>query len=111
MEQQRTPRMTIPTQLVLRVLLADPAEERYGVEIGAQAGLPSGTVHPILARLEGVGWLESRWEGIDPRTEGRPARRYYRLTPDGLELARAALARAYSATTRPAWLRPVGEEP
>ena len=103
--------MTIPTQLVLRVLLADPAEERYGVEIGAQAGLPSGTVHPILARLEGVGWLESRWEGIDPRTEGRPARRYYRLTPDGLELARAALARAYSATTRPAWLRPVGEEP
>ena len=103
--------MTIPTQLVLRALLADPAQERYGVEIGAEAGLPSGAVHPILARLEGVGWLESRWEEIDPRTEGRPARRYYRLTPDGLELARAALARAYSATTRPAWLRPVGEEP
>jgi hypothetical protein len=27
-----------------------------------------------------------------------------------LELARAALARAYTATARPAWLRPLGEE-
>jgi DNA-binding PadR family transcriptional regulator len=103
--------MTIPTQLVLRVLLADPSKELYGVEIGQAAGLPSGTVHPILARLETVGWLESRWEDIDPREQGRPARRYYRLTPDGMELARSGLARAYSATARPAWLRPLGEEP
>ena len=110
MEQNRTPRMTIPTQLVLRALLADPSKELYGVEIGQAAGLPSGTVHPILARLETVGWLESRWEEIDPRAEGRPARRYYRLTPDGMELARGALARAYTSV-RPAWLRPVGEEP
>jgi PadR family transcriptional regulator PadR len=109
MEQQRTPRMTIPTQLVLRALFADPSQERYGVEIGHAAGLPSGSVHPFLARLEGVGWLTSRWEEIDPRAEGRPARRYYRLTPDGLELARAALARAYQASARPAWLRPQGE--
>ena len=110
MEQHSAPRMTIPTQLVLRALLADPSKELYGVEIGAAAGLPSGTVHPILARLETVGWLESRWEEIDPRVEGRPARRYYRLTPDGMELARGALARAYTSA-RPAWLRPVGEEP
>ena len=47
------------------------------MEIGTAAGLPSGTVHPILARLETVGWLTSRWEDINPRTEGRPARRYY----------------------------------
>jgi PadR family transcriptional regulator, regulatory protein PadR len=110
MGQNRTPRMTIPTQLVLRTLLADPSKELYGVEIGQAAGLPSGTVHPILARLETVGWLTSRWEDIDPRTEGRPARRYYRLTPAGLELARAALARAYQASARPAWLRPLGEK-
>ena len=110
MEQHRTPRMTIPTQLVLRALLADASKEQYGVEVGAAAGLPSGTVHPILARLETAGWLQSRWEEIDPRAEGRPARRYYRLTPDGIELARAGLARAYSATTRPAWLRPQGEQ-
>src|SRR5918995_4062122 len=103
-------RMTIPTQLVLQALLADPERELYGVELGEQAGLRSGTVHPILARLEGVGWLASRWEDIDPRAEGRPARRYYQLTPDGIELAQAALARAYTATARPAWLRPQGEQ-
>ena len=49
--------MTIPTQLVLHALLTNPAKELYGVEIGTAAGLPSGTVHPILARLESMGWL------------------------------------------------------
>ena len=100
--------MTIPTQRVLRALLAEPTKERYGVEIGAEAGLPSGTIHPILARLEGVRWIESRWESIDPREEGRPARRYYRLTASGVELARQALAGAYSgkpATSQPIPLR------
>lgn len=95
-----TPRMTIPTQLVLEALLADPSRELYGVEVGDTAGLPSGTVHPILARLEGMGWTDSRWEDIDPRTEGRPARRYYRLTPAGVDAARLALSRAYRPARR-----------
>ena len=101
-----SPRMTIPSQLVLRALLEDPTREMYGAEIGGMAGLPSGTVHPILARLEGVRWLESRWEDINPRVEGRPARRYYRLTAGGVEAARTALARAYRPTRTP-HLRPV----
>ena len=89
----RAPRMTLATQLVLGALLDNPSAEHYGLELGAAAGLPSGTIHPILARLEGVGWLESSWEDIDPRVEGRPARRYYRLSAGGAESARAALAR------------------
>jgi PadR family transcriptional regulator, regulatory protein PadR len=89
------PRMTIPTQRVLAALLGDPERELYGIEIGEAAELRSGTVHPILARLEGIGWLTSRWEDIDPQAEGRPARRYYQLTADGVQAARAALARAY----------------
>lgn len=93
-------RMTIPTQRVLRALLEDVTVERYGIEIADFAGLATGTVHPILARLEGVGWLTSRWEEIDPRTEGRAARRYYRLTDSGVELARDALARAYRPRPR-----------
>jgi PadR family transcriptional regulator, regulatory protein PadR len=88
-------RMTIPTQRVLEALLADPTAELYGLEIGSVAGLRSGTVHPILARLEGYGWLSSRWEDVDPSAEGRPPRRYYRLTAIGAEAAPAALARAY----------------
>jgi PadR family transcriptional regulator PadR len=97
------PRMTIPTQRVLRGLLAEPDEEMYGVQIAHAAGLASGTVHPILARLEAAGWLESRWEEIDPRVEGRPARRYYRLSPSGVEEARAGLARAYRPRRRAAF--------
>jgi PadR family transcriptional regulator len=104
------PRMTIPTQLVLRALLEDPTRELYGVEIGAAAGLPSGTVHPILARLEGLRWLESRWEEIDTRAAGRPARRYYRLTADGVHSARAGLSRAYRPSRAPRF-RPATEQP
>jgi PadR family transcriptional regulator PadR len=98
--------MTLPTQLVLRTLLEDPTKEFYGLEICAAAGLPSGTIHPILARLENAGWLASRWEEIDPREKGRPRRRYYRLTPDGTVLARDALARSYTTAAHLARLRP-----
>jgi DNA-binding PadR family transcriptional regulator len=101
--------MTIPTQLVLRALLEEPTAELYGLEIGAAAGLPSGTVHPILARLEHRGWLESRWEDIDPRAEGRPPRRYYRLTGAGVQNARDALARAYRPAANRLRLRPAEE--
>lgn len=87
--------MTTPTQLVLRAMLEQPSRAMYGLEICSAAGLASGTIHPILARLEQVGWLESSWEAIDPRQEGRPRRRYYRFSRDGAELARDALARAY----------------
>ncbi len=87
------PRMTMATQLVLRALLADPAAELYGSEIADAAGLMSGTVHPILARLESAGWVESRWEDVDPQVAGRPARRYYRVTGDGARRAWAELAR------------------
>ncbi|MGH3911210.1 MAG: PadR family transcriptional regulator [Pseudonocardiaceae bacterium] len=100
------PRMTLPTQLVLRAMLADPTMEMYGLEIGQTAELPSGTIHPILARLERCGWLESRWEDIDPAKEGRPQRRYYRLTPDGAELACNALARVHTPRALVNRLRP-----
>ena len=88
-------RMTLTTQLVLRALLVEPQVGRYGIEIGDATRLPSGTVHPILARLERAGWAQSEWEDVDPGGAGRPARRYYRLTAEGVERAREALARAY----------------
>ena len=94
-KKRLNPRMTIPTQLVLRTLLAEPTQEMYGLQICEQAGLPSGTIHPILARLEHeFTWVTSRWEDIKPEDEGRPRRRYYRLTEDGAERARIALAQA-----------------
>lgn len=101
-----SPRMTGATQLVLRELLADPAAEKYGLEICKAVGLASGTVHPLLYKFEDLGWLESRFEEIDPSDAGRPRRRFYRLTPDGVELARNALARAHKSRRQQVRLRP-----
>jgi len=92
--------MTLQTQLVLRALLEHPTSELYGLQISQAAGLATGTIHPILARFEGLGWLESRWEQIDPIIEGRPRRRYYRLSPDGAAKARHALETARTPLAR-----------
>ena len=94
--------MTLQVQLVLRALLDDPAGEWYGLQLCEETGLPSGTIYPIVARLELLGWVESSWE--DPSrhvAEGRPRRRYYRLTGDGAAQARAALARVRRPVKRP----------
>jgi PadR family transcriptional regulator PadR len=96
----------LPTQLVLRAMLAEPTREMYGLQIGQAAELPSGTIHPILARLEGCGWLESRWEDIDPAKEGRPRRRYYCLSAEGAGYARTALARVHTPRALLSRLRP-----
>lgn len=89
--------MTLPTQLVLQVLVADPSAELYGLELCRAAGLPSGTIHPILARLEKAGWVISRWEEVDVHREGRPRRRYYRVDPNSVAVVKAALHRAAPA--------------
>jgi PadR family transcriptional regulator PadR len=87
-------RMTVQTQLVLQALLRDPARELYGLELSEETGLLPGTAYPILFRLEHEGWVTSRWEDIDPHTEKRPPRRYYRFTAAGAAQASAALAAA-----------------
>lgn len=85
-------------QLVLREALRE-SREFYGAEIGKAAGLPSGTVTPILARLENLGILTSRMEDVDPTQAGRPRRKYYAFTRDGAERASYDLARTYQATS------------
>ena len=93
-------RMTQAMQQVLRQAMQEPTREFYGFEIGRAVGLPSGTVTPILARLEQSGILTSRSEDVDPRQAGRPRRRYYTFTPDGVERARDHMARTYQARAR-----------
>jgi PadR family transcriptional regulator PadR len=85
--------MTVATQRILRELLDTPGE-LYGREICRAAGFAGGTVHPILAKFEALGWLESRMEDLDPAVAGRPRRRYYRLTTEGKRFVWDALTRA-----------------
>nr|WP_285485880.1 helix-turn-helix transcriptional regulator [Amycolatopsis taiwanensis] len=78
----------------------------YGLEICAAAGLASGTIHPILARLEKAGWLRSRWEDANPADQGRPRRRYYGLDPNQLGQVYAALHRASASSPALVRFRP-----
>lgn len=87
-----------PAAAVLRAL-AEGAT--YGFDVMDTTGLPSGSVYPILSRAERRGLVESRWEDPDEhRREGRPARKYYRLTPEGKEELADAVRR-FRALGRP----------
>lgn len=84
-------RLGYATVAVLRAL-ADGA--RYGLDIMERTGLPSGTVYPTLGRLEKRGFVSGRWEDAGAaRREGRPRRRYYRLSEAGVEALREAIRR------------------
>ena len=87
-------KLTGPLERVLRVFLDDPAAPRYGYDLMKAAGLPSGTLYPMLARLQDEGLVTSRWEPQPADGTGRPPRRYYQLTAEGTRAARAELARA-----------------
>ena len=93
-------RVTAGVATVLAALLVDPTADRYGLDLMRATGMPSGTLYPILARLRAAGWVVAEWEqpGAEP---GRPARRYYRLTPAGAVAARAGVAEL-SQRLRPA---------
>jgi PadR family transcriptional regulator, regulatory protein PadR len=66
------------------VLQAVANGTEYGFDIIDSTGLPSGTVYPALSRLERDGYLRSAWEDErDAHEQGRPARRYYRVTAQG----------------------------
>ena len=57
---------------------------RHGFDIMDAAGLPSGTVYPILGRMEESGYVRSRWEPASIAQKARrPARRYYEITRAG----------------------------
>jgi DNA-binding PadR family transcriptional regulator len=95
-------RMTYLTGVVLHAIASG---YRYGFDIMDSTGVPDGTVYPALRRLEGAGMLEARWEdGAEAASLNRPARKYYRLTPDGAEAHRAALAR-FPGSTRATRIR------
>jgi DNA-binding PadR family transcriptional regulator len=79
------------TALVLDAL---DAGARHGFDILDATGLPSGTVYPILRRLEEDGLATSKWESARvAQQEQRPPRRYYTLTAAGVALVEEARAR------------------
>src|SRR5579863_8821075 len=85
-------RLTTPVRLVLDAMAhAGPDDLMWGYRLCELTGLGSGTVYPILERLESAGHVSARRE--EPRPSDRPPRRFYELTGTGTELAIAARAR------------------
>jgi DNA-binding PadR family transcriptional regulator len=81
------------------ILRAIDEDRRYGLDIIDATGLATGTVYVTLGRLQKRGFVTTSWE--DQRVadrEGRPRRRYYRLTPHGRAALQQALDR-YDALT------------
>lgn len=87
------PRISLQTIHVLEAFLDNPTDALAGSDVQKRCGLASGTLYPILLRLESAGWFNSRWENVDPSAAGRPRRRLYRLTPTGLSRASEIFAR------------------
>jgi PadR family transcriptional regulator PadR len=99
--------MTGPLERVLGAFLTDLAVPHYGYDLMKAARLPSGTLYPLLARLERRKLVVSTWD--TPQQPGERPRKYYQLTGEGIRIARLELAhasdrrhRAPAAVGRPA---------
>jgi DNA-binding PadR family transcriptional regulator len=80
--------MTYPTALVLEAL---DQGHVYGFDIIDATRLRSGTVYPLLRRLEEFGLVRSKWEKVgEARKENRPPRKYYELRPAAAQVLAAA---------------------
>ncbi len=88
-------RITSAKVKVLQVMLSDPSADHWGYQLMDRSGVKSGSLYPILRQLEHARWVRSHMEAIDPDLEGRPPRRYYRLTGLGERSAASAVESFY----------------
>lgn len=97
-------KVTVPTLKVLGTLLAEPTrDDWFSLAVSRQTGLGYAAVLQIFYRLESWGWVESRWEDDGhARRNGRPRRRFYRLTPTGAQRAEELLRKTLPGF---AWIR------
>jgi PadR family transcriptional regulator, regulatory protein PadR len=70
---------------VLAALARAGTAGRHGYDLCTEAGVKSGTLYPLLIRLESQGYLAAGWKASD--NPGRPPRHVYHLTAAGRELA------------------------
>lgn len=76
----------------ITVLHAVARGTAHGFDVIDATGLPGGTVYPALSRLERDGFVSSSWEPVAvARADGRPPRRYYRVTRLGVRTLNDAL--------------------
>jgi PadR family transcriptional regulator, regulatory protein PadR len=98
-----SPRITGPVLKVLRALMDCPKTGISGAEIARSTRLASGTLYPILFRLENAGWLDSCWEDVNPSVAKRPRKRLYHVTALGERRAKDSFREIMPAGTELLW--------
>ena len=84
-----TRKPSIHTIRVLQTLLDEG--EACGANLIQTLHMPSGTVYPILLRLEKLGLVSSYWEAETPEALSRPRRRLYRVEGAGIKFLNDAV--------------------
>jgi DNA-binding PadR family transcriptional regulator len=92
----RTRAFSPAAKLVLSALLEKGRTWSHGYDLAKITGVKSGTLYPLLIRLEEKGLLETAWQ--PPAEPGRPPRHTYRLTAAGVDAARANLVEPTGAS-------------
>ncbi|MFJ2621281.1 PadR family transcriptional regulator [Glutamicibacter sp. NPDC087344] len=90
---ERLTRHTPATAAVIGVLMESP-DAIWGLQVVKATGLKTGTVYPILERLEDAGWITSEWD-TDLTRKG-PRRRYFKL-----DAAAVPYAQEYISSQQP----------
>ena len=83
-----------PVEESILTILAE--YELYGLEIiealekgsGGKLKVSFGTLYPALRRLERKGFVETRWGDETPEERGGARRKYYSISPKGVEVLR-----------------------
>ncbi len=91
-----------PQALAVVAVLADTNDWCHGYDLMVQADVKSGTLYPLLMRLESQGLLEAQW--VESPQAGRPQRHVYRLTQAGRDWVAGqadAMAARQAASTPP----------
>jgi DNA-binding PadR family transcriptional regulator len=96
-------RITGPLLKVLQEFLNNPSEQLSGADIAQITKLASGTLYPLLKRLEDAHWLISEWEDVAPQTVGRPRKRLYTMTGLGVSKAKTSLRETFTNNGVLAW--------
>jgi DNA-binding PadR family transcriptional regulator len=91
------------TRRLLAAMLEQPRSWRHGYELAKETGLKSGTLYPLLMRLNDQGLLDACWKESDQ--PGKPPRHMYRPTTTGLALAREQRTIASVNPLRPKLLK------
>jgi len=85
-------RVTLKMLVIMEIFLEDPARHWYGLELIQHTGIGSGTLYPILYKLEKAGWLFRSVEDVNLSIVRRPARVNYLVTEAGEVAIRIYLA-------------------